>query len=96
MRIIESVLLLACIVAGVAGVQTVLRPSLAGVVRSSEAQVPPFTIKWFNQTLDHFNFATQPQNFRQRYVWSGARLDRLPAFVAVCAFSPFAAVLSRP
>eukprot|EP01120_Amphizonella_sp_Union-15-10_P008998 TRINITY_DN3325_c0_g2_i1.p1 TRINITY_DN3325_c0_g2~~TRINITY_DN3325_c0_g2_i1.p1 ORF type:complete len:481 (+),score=63.13 TRINITY_DN3325_c0_g2_i1:20-1462(+) len=34
------------------------------------AASPPYAVHWFNQTLDHFNFQTQPQTFSQRYlVW---------------------------
>eukprot|EP00042_Codosiga_hollandica_P035263 m.260053 g.260053 ORF g.260053 m.260053 type:complete len:474 (+) comp54593_c0_seq1:2142-3563(+) len=41
-------------------------PMLA--VWCAHAQIPPPTIHWFQQTLDHFNFQTEPQTFAQRYL----------------------------
>jgi hypothetical protein len=49
----------------------VLAVLAAVFVASSIAQqsLPPYTLGWFDQTTDHFNFATQPQKWQQRWLY---------------------------
>jgi len=39
---------------------------LASLVVASGRAPPPFTTKYFDQYLDHFNYESQPQTFKQR------------------------------
>ena len=34
------------------------------------AVIPPYEEHYYTQTVDHFNFGTQPQTFQQRYLLS--------------------------
>jgi len=36
--------------------------------------VPSYQTKWYLQTLDHFNFNTQPLTFYQRYLINGKKV----------------------
>jgi flagellar basal body-associated protein FliL len=40
--------------------------------RNNNKDAPNYQIKWYLQTLDHFNFNTQPATFYQRYLVNGA------------------------
>jgi hypothetical protein len=66
-------LLVLSLVAATLATQPFIFPTAAGV-RATATQLPPFKIEWFAQTLDHFNFATEPQTFNQRYIVCGTRL----------------------
>jgi len=56
-----------------------------------QAQVPPPKELWFTQVLDHFNFATQPSTYQQRYLIAGAMTKLLPFQIKVDGlFLPFA------
>jgi len=41
---------------------------LALLAAAALAQTPNPTTHWFHQTLDHFNFDTEPLSFKQRYL----------------------------
>lgn len=61
------------------------RPLPYAEISSSKSQVassvPAFETKWFDQTLDHFNFETQPMTYKQRYlVYDGAWDGKGPIF----------------
>jgi hypothetical protein len=41
--------------------------ALSKVAQNSSA----YQIEWFTQTLDHFNYRTQPLTYQQRYLYAG-------------------------
>jgi hypothetical protein len=68
------------------------------VASAADPALPPYSQQWFTQTLDHYNFATRPLNFQQRYLVVGAFRASGPTFVLpnLKIFKTFYAALSLP
>lgn len=44
----------------------------AGLVKLGKGPLKDdYSTKWFTQTIDHFNWFTQPQTYQQRYLYNG-------------------------
>jgi hypothetical protein len=44
----------------------------AGLIKLGREPIKAdYSTRWFTQTIDHFNWFTQPQTYQQRYLYNG-------------------------